>query len=166
MHTNIIVLLLLTTKPVRRQRLDSTSQSAFQAMSGRSWCLSSSKLSMTEQALITAILSQRGRNALRHHSRKKRKTPRGGLWRRRHSSRDSLQRRDRRNSSRRILRRSPRGDDALAFSTFPATCLVRPPPQRLGVPRSPPLRDLGNCAKLTGARSTIGSNGIALSGLT
>jgi len=30
------------------------------------------------------------------------------------------------------------------------------------VSRSPRLKDLGNCAKLAGARSTIGSNGIAL----
>jgi hypothetical protein len=52
---------------------------------------------------------------------------------------------------------SPRGVDALLFSTSPATCLAKPPPQRRDVPRSLPLRDLGNCAKLTGARSTIES---------
>jgi hypothetical protein len=32
---------------------------------------------------------------------------------------------------------------------------VKPPLERRNVPRSPPARDFGNCAKLAEARSTI-----------
>src|SRR5271155_723876 len=48
-------------------------------------------------------------------------------------------------SSRRISRRSPRRVGASPFSTFPATCLARPRPQRRDGPRTsvlhPPRRD-------------------------
>ena len=40
-------------------------------------------------------------------------------------------------SSRRIPRCSRRNVGASPFSTFPATCLAKPPPQRLDVPRTP-----------------------------
>jgi hypothetical protein len=62
---------------------------------------------------------------------------RGRLWRRAGSCRDLPAKRPSRFSSRRIPRCSLRSVVALPFSTFPATCLAKPPPQRRDEPRTP-----------------------------
>ena len=54
-------------------------------------------------------------------------------------------------SSRRISTCSQRSVVALPFSTFPATCLAKPPPQRRDVPRTP------SC--ILGMTSDIGTAG-------